>query len=117
VNTCKCDLCLGKNAHYSSYYHREEGADLQNRYTIRNLHDRIAKLEKGVDKCACAYCNELRGESMKDKTTDSNPERKETATYKQAVMDARYIFNTYKDKCPAEAWETLHKILFNKSLK
>jgi hypothetical protein len=55
---------------------------------------------------------------MKKETTDSNPERKEnSASYKQAVMDARYIFNTYKDKCPAEAWETLHKILFNKSLK
>jgi hypothetical protein len=55
---------------------------------------------------------------MKEKNTSSNPERKEEqATYKQAVMDARYIFNTYKDKCPAEAWETLHKILFNKKLK
>jgi uncharacterized membrane protein len=55
MNTCKCDQCKGKQAQYSSYYHREEGFDLETRNTIQALHKRIAKLE-GKRRCKCAYC-------------------------------------------------------------
>ncbi len=49
-----------------------------------------------------------------------NQERKEDTrldTYKTALKDARHIFNTYKNSHPDEAWECLHKILFNPALK
>lgn len=62
MNTCKCDQCLGKKAHYSSYYHREEGFDLETHFTIKGLHDRIAKSERGLDKCDCAYCGNKQGD-------------------------------------------------------
>ena len=119
MNTCMCQLCKGKQCHYSAYYHREEGFDYEHRNTVMRLHDRIAKLERGLDKCDCVYCDSMNErKQMKEKTTSTNPERKEKLElYKTAVNDARYIFNTYKDNHPAEAWETLRKILFNKSLK
>ncbi len=41
----------------------------------------------------------------------------EGISYKQAVKDARYIFNHYREQCPLEAWDTLRKILFNPKLK
>lgn len=37
--------------------------------------------------------------------------------YKLAIKDARHIFSTYKDAHPAEAWETIRKIIFNPALK
>lgn len=57
---------------------------------------------------------------MKQQNTSSNPTRKEDTkleVYKIAINDARYIFNQYKDTYPAEAWETLRKIIFNPNLK
>jgi len=53
---------------------------------------------------------------MSEPKTDSNPEGKESnklENYRLAIKDMRHVFLTYKDKCPAEAWETLKKILFN----
>lgn len=37
--------------------------------------------------------------------------------YRLALIDARHVFNTYKDTHPDDAWECLRKILFNKNLR
>lgn len=37
--------------------------------------------------------------------------------YKTAIKDARYILNHYKHPYPAEAWETIRRILNNPILK
>ena len=57
---------------------------------------------------------------MNEKTESANPEGKENTkleNYRLAIKDARHIFNTYREKCPPEAWECLKKILFNDKLK
>jgi hypothetical protein len=47
-NTCQCSSCKGKDCHYSDYYHREEGFDLQTRVNEQRLRERIAELEAKV---------------------------------------------------------------------
>lgn len=37
--------------------------------------------------------------------------------YRTAIQDARYVLNAYQLSAPAEAWETIHKILFDPKLR
>lgn len=37
--------------------------------------------------------------------------------YRLAIQDAQHVFNAYGKAYPAEAWETLRRIIFDKKLK
>jgi hypothetical protein len=37
--------------------------------------------------------------------------------YRDAIKDARYVFNQYKDKHPDEAWDCIRKIIYGIKLK
>lgn len=57
--------------------------------------------------------------NMSKTETEPTTEGKETRleNYRLAIKDARHVFTTYKDKFPAEAWETIRKIIFSDKLK
>jgi hypothetical protein len=48
MNTCKCDKCKGKKAYYSSYYHREEGFDVETQNHFTYFRERILKLQSRI---------------------------------------------------------------------
>ena len=57
---------------------------------------------------------------MKEDRLSENVEREEDPRielYRTALQDVRYILETYGAQHPAEAWETIRKIVYNKKLK
>lgn len=45
MNTCKCEICLGKACHYSAYYHREEGFDAMHNKMRADFDELVLRLE------------------------------------------------------------------------
>jgi len=57
---------------------------------------------------------------MKQVDSSTHLEEKEESRlekYRNAINDARHIFNTYKSSHPDDAWDCLRKIIFNKDLR
>ena len=57
---------------------------------------------------------------MKKEQIEEETEREEDPRielYRTALQDVRYILETYGAQHPAEAWETIRKIVYNKKLK
>lgn len=53
-------------------------------------------------------------------STEKDPEENGTgqlAIYKQTIKDIRYVFRTYRNSHPAEAWETINKLAHDPRLK